>query len=466
MNVARVTSIVAICALLVPSASMGIEAGADVSWRAQDEYAGAVYRSGGAESDVLDLMVENDLTLVRLRLWHTPAEHWHGFESTLDLAERAVTAGCDIMLDIHYSDTWADPAHQTKPAAWAGVSFEALVDSVYAYTNAAVRRFRDRGVPLAYVQVGNEISPGMLWDDGRVGGTWDTPQQWAQLCELLSVGAAAVRDSLPSAESPEIVIHVDNGANNGLCRWFYDNLAAGGVDYDVIGLSFYPWWHGTMAELDANMRDLSSRYGRPVMVGEAAYPWTLGWCDNTHNPIGLPEHLHDGYPATPDGQAMYLSDLLALVEAVPGGAGLVYWEPAHVCINGGPGSSWENLALFDFDGNALPSLAFARMHATSVATGEEQAATSLTLRAEPNPFSGSTTLTCILPDEGDTLSISIYDAAGRLVRDLVEAERHAGVTSAAWNGTDAMGRHVAAGVYFCVVEAAGHRDTARLVLVR
>jgi arabinogalactan endo-1,4-beta-galactosidase len=461
-------------ALAVAGAAPAVEVGADLSWLPMDEDAGAVYRLSGEPRDAVDLMVENGLTVVRLRLWHSPAEPWNGLASTLEFAERAASGGCEIMLDLHYSDTWADPAHQSKPGAWESVSFEALVDSVYAYTNAVVRRFRDSGVPLAYVQIGNEISNGLLWDDGRVGGDWDTPEQWAHLCGLLGAGAAAARDSLPEDARPQIVIHVDNGADNGLCRWFYDNLAATGLDYDVIGLSFYPWWHGTMGELSANMTDISSRYGKPVMVVEAAYPWTLGWCDDTHNPVGMPEHLHDGYPATPEGQAAYLVDLLSLVESVPGGAGLIYWEPAHICIEGGPGSSWENLALFDFNGEALPSLAFAMMQATSVAPeepvggGHEATADdgAHPLRAEPNPLSDETVLRCAVPDGADTLAFNIYTVAGRLVRTLKEEGRTGGVARTTWDGRYPGGRHVPDGIYFCEVVVDGRRERTRLVVLR
>jgi arabinogalactan endo-1,4-beta-galactosidase len=358
-------------ALLVPSPSRAVECGADISWLAMDEAAGARYFLRGEPRDPVELMVDNDMTLVRLRLWHTPAQKWHGLPATVALAERASRAGCDIILDIHYSDSWADPAHQDKPAAWEALSFEALVDSVYAYTNAVVRRFRDEGVPLRYVQIGNEISGGLLWNEGRVGKAWDTPEQWQRLCELLSAGAAAVRDSLPPAKRPEIVLHVDNGADNALCRWFFDGVASAGVPFDVIGLSFYPWWHGTMNSLSANMHDLTTRYGKRVMVVETAYPWTLGWCDDAHNPIGLREHLHEGYAATAHGQAEFLSDLLSLIEDVPGASGPIYWEPAHICIEGGPGSSWENLALFDFGGVALPALGFVRMTEAPGETGAE-----------------------------------------------------------------------------------------------
>jgi arabinogalactan endo-1,4-beta-galactosidase len=446
-----------------------VDAGADISWLPLAEASGVEYRYRGETRDLVELLLERQLPLVRLRLWHTPTEHWHGLESTLDFAERAAAAGCDIMLDIHYSDTWADPAHQTKPAAWGGVDLPALADSVYVYTNGVVRRFRDRGVSIKYVQIGNEISGGMLWDEGRVGGAWDTPAQWEQLCTLLEAGAAAVRDSLPSSERPEIVIHVDNGADNGLCRWFFDNVTSRSVEFDVIGVSFYPWWHGTLADLDANLRDLAAHYGKRVMVVETAYPWTLAWCDDTHNPVGLPEHLHEGYEATPEGQAMFLADLHALLDGVPGGAGAgpVVWEPAFLCSEGGPGTPWENLALFDFEGEALPALEFVHMAATSVEPeGEGHGASPLLLPAEPNPFHEGTTLTCILPSEGATISLSIFDASGRLVRTLVDGDRRAGVASERWDGRDGSGRAVAAGVYLCEAKSGEHRETTKVVCVR
>ncbi len=334
--------------------------GADLSFVPQLESLGAVYSVDGVAVDPLDAFREAGVGLVRLRLWHTPAEPWQGLDATVAYASEAAAAGHDIMLDIHYSDTWADPGHQAKPAAWEGIGFPALVDSVYAYTNAVIRRFRDEGVVPAYVQIGNEISGGMLWDDGRVGGAWDTPEQWDKLAALLSAGVSAVRDSLPAGQSPRIVVHLDNGGSNSLCRWFFDNLVARDVDFDTIGLSFYPWWHGTLWNLRDNIRDLAYAYGKEIIVVETAYPWTLEGVDSTGNFVYSESQLHPGYPATPEGQAAFLSDLLSVVEGAPGalGRGIVYWEPGFLSIAGGPGDPCENLTLFDFGGEALPALWF------------------------------------------------------------------------------------------------------------
>jgi len=334
--------------------------GADLSHLPQLVSLGAEYRVDGTPAEPLAVFADHGYGLVRLRLWHTPAEPWHGLDATVEHAVKAKAAGHELMLDLHYSDTWADPGHQTKPAAWEGLAFPSLVDSVYAYTNAVIRRFRDEGVLPDYVQIGNETSGGMLWNDGRVGGAWENPQQWSQLGELLSAGAAAVRDSLREGQWPVVVIHVAEGGNNGLCRWFLDKLAQEQVEFDMIGVSYYPWWHGTLEDLRGNLHDLATRYGRELMVVETAYPWTLDSNDGVGNFVDSSDDLLPEYEATPEGQKAFLEELLAVVEGVPAGlgAGVVYWEPGYLTAPGGPGNPYENLTLFDFDGDALPGLTF------------------------------------------------------------------------------------------------------------
>jgi len=442
--------------------------GADISFVPQLQSLGAVYYAEGGPVEPLDALRERGYRVVRLRLWHSPDEPWHGLDATVDHAALALAAGHEIMLDIHYSDTWADPGHQQKPEAWEGIGFSSLVDSVYEYTNTVVRRFRDEGIVPAYVQVGNEISGGMLWDDGRVGGAWDTPEQWSNLGTLLDACARAVRDSLPVDGRPRVVIHVDNGGSNELCRWFFDNLVAEGVEFDAIGVSFYPWWHGTLWDLRDNLRDLATAYGKELLVVETAYPWTLAANDATGNFVESPDDLHPGYDATPEGQAAFLQHLLGVVEGVPGGlgGGVVYWEPGFLTVPGGPGNPYENLTLFDFDGQALPGLGFALPWETDVPEGDTHGSLPLLAPCAPNPFGSFTRIDLAVPSGGAEVDVSVYDVAGRRVTTLASGFLVGGTHELSWSGTGERGVDSAAGVYFCRAEVDGWIDAVKLVLLR
>ncbi|MFH1689372.1 MAG: glycosyl hydrolase 53 family protein [Candidatus Eisenbacteria bacterium] len=447
--------------------------GADLSFLPQLQSLGAEYSVDGAPGEPLGMFADHGFSLVRLRLWHTPAEPWHGLDATVAHAVAAKAAGHRLMLDLHYSDTWADPGHQSKPAAWEALAFPALVDSVYGYTNSVIGGFRDAGVLPDYVQIGNEITAGMLWDDGHVGGAWDTPQQWSQLGQLLAAGVSGVRDSLPEGEWPRIVIHVDSGGNNGACRWFFDGVTAEGVDFDVIGLSFYPWWHGTLGDLRANMHDLAARYGRRIMVVETAYPWTLEGNDSTGNFVDSSDDLHAGYDATPEGQEAFLTELMAIIESVPGGlgTGAAYWEPDYLTVPGGPGNPYENLTLFDFDGEALPALGFSIPTATSVPecdpdVGEGHGVAPSLKPPRPNPFESSTSLACEVPGGGARVSARVFDTSGRLVAVLADEFLEGGSHSLDWNGRDSSGRPVASGVYLFRLEARDQFAFSKVVLVR
>ena len=153
------------------------------------------------------------------------------------------------------------------------------------------------------------------------------------------------------------MIHIDRGGDVGAAIWFFDHLLAQGVDFDLIGLSYYPWWHGSLTDLDETLDTLAIRYGKGLMVVETAYPWTLGWFDDTHNPVGLPEHLLPGYPATPRGQNAFLRAVIDIVREVPDGLGRgVFWWGGEWISSPGFGSGFENVALFDQNGDALPAL--------------------------------------------------------------------------------------------------------------
>jgi len=326
----------------------------DLSFVPKLEHNGAVFRQAGVERSALQIFRSAGFELVRLRLWHTPTEPWHGIDSVLAFAERAHDLGFKILLDIHYSDTWADPAHQTKPEAWQSLSYAQLLDSVYSHTNNVIRRFRDVNVIPEAVQIGNEIGGGMLWNTGRITGQWNTDEQWNQLAALMDTAVAGVRDSLTPSQWPKIVLHHQEGGNAGACQWFFSQLESRDVDFDIIGLSYYPWWHGTLDNLSNTLTTLYSAFDKDVHIVETAYPWMTGWCDNTGNIVGDQTPILPGYPATESGQAQFLEAVEArLLDAPNRGTRLLCpWEPAWIPTEVF-GSPWENLAFFDCDGDAL-----------------------------------------------------------------------------------------------------------------
>ena len=330
--------------------------GGDVSFLLEIEDHGGVYSDAGGQKDLLLLLRDHGFDAIRLRLWHTPAEPYHTLEQVKSMAGRIDAAGMEFLLDIHYSDTWADPGHQSAPAAWDGLAFEVLVDSVYQYSRHVVAALRAQGTAPHMVQIGNEIRPGMLWPAGRVGGQYDTPEQWDRLATLLGAARQGILDGAGD-HPPAVMIHLDAGGDNATCRWFFDHLAARGVEFDAIGVSYYPKWHGTVAALRHNLADLAGRYEKDVYVVETAYPWTLGWQDEAANIFGAPADLHAGYPATVEGQSAFLRAVREAVRDVPAdrGRGVYYWSPEWIAVEGVP-SAWENATLFAFDGRMLPSM--------------------------------------------------------------------------------------------------------------
>lgn len=330
--------------------------GGDISFLPEIEDNGGFYSDDDGEKDLLLLMEEHGFDSIRLKLWHTPDGAYNTLDQVRNMAARIDAAGLQFLLDIHYSDSWADPGTQTKPAAWDRLAFDALVDSVYQYSHDVIASLRSQGTVPSVVQIGNEITSGMLWPDGQVGGAFDTPGQWDRLVALLDAARRGVLDGA-AGQPPDIVIHFGNGANNAACRWFFDHLAERGLVFDAIGLSFYPRWHGTLNELRYNLADLTGRYDKAVYVVETAYPWTLAWVDETNNIFGTEADLHGGYPATVEGQSAFLRALRDIVQNVPGerDRGVYYWSPEWIAVEGVP-SAWENATLFDFDAEMLPSM--------------------------------------------------------------------------------------------------------------
>ena len=273
--------------------------GADVGWLSAEEAAGYRFQSAsGVESDAFALLGANGVNAIRLRVWVDPADDWNGVADVVAKARRAQAAGQRIMIDFHYSDTWADPGHQTKPAAWATHDYAALKDDVAAHTRDVLAALKQANVSVEWVQVGNEIGGGMLWPEGSY-------QHFDQLAGFINSGYAAVKSVYPEAK---VVVHLQNGSDDSLFRWFFDALKAAGGQWDVIGMSHYPPandWPRYNQLIGATMADMVSRYGKPVIVTEVGMDWQKA--------------------AT--SRAM-IRDLIArMAQQGEYGRGVFYWEP-------------------------------------------------------------------------------------------------------------------------------------------
>jgi len=325
------------------------------------EIGGRYYDFNGVEKHVLDILWESNVNWVRLRIWNDPysvnGEPYGGGNCDLKrmtaFAVEVVKRGFKILVDLHYSDWWADPSKQYKPKAWLNLSYRELVQEVYNWTFNTLKYMGDRGVKPSMIQIGNEINNGFLWPDGSI-------DNWSGFTELLKTAIRAVRDF---DQSIKIVIHLA-GIDENFYTSFIDKLIASGVDFDVIGISYYPYWHGSLSDLGRLLRVLSKRYDKEIIIAETAYAWTLDNGDEHPNIYGLNIYeVKSGYKASIQGQTSFIRDLIeVLIKDSNGKAiGLFYWGATWIPYPGagwktGEGNPWDNQALFDFNGRALPSL--------------------------------------------------------------------------------------------------------------
>ncbi|WP_051232329.1 glycoside hydrolase family 53 protein [Pseudonocardia asaccharolytica] len=333
--------------------------GADLSFTLQLEAVGRTFSDRGRTAPVEQLLAARGANLVRLRLWVNPPPATNDLATALVLGRRANSAGCHLLLDLHYSDFWADPGIQAPPAAWTGQDLARLGRTVHGYTRDVVAAFVAQGTPPAMIQIGNEVSRGMLWPLGAIYR--DGGERWDAFAELLKAGVAGAREGAPNGV--QTIVHVETGGDNLACRHFYDNIGRRGVEFDLIGLSYFPWWHGSLPMLRANMADLAPRYGKDVLIVETGYPWILPDTDGVSYYVSKPAQLpeRDRFPATPDGQAAFFEQLRAIRSEVPDGRGFgfVAWEPAwmpEIRASRGEENRYANITMFDWYGAGLPSL--------------------------------------------------------------------------------------------------------------
>ena len=336
--------------------------GADLSFVPDQERAGVRFSDGGREGRVEELLARRGASHVRLRVWVDPAIGSSDRSSVLAYASRCRRAGLGLVLCLHYSDTWADPRHQATPRRWAGMDLPGLESAVFTYTRDLMRAFAAQGTPVDVVQIGNEVSNGLLWPAGRIR---PGEQPGDGFVRLIRAGVAGARAA--AGASADVAVHLHEGGNAAGCRRIFDALARAGVEPDLLALSYYPFWSGPLEALRACVHDLADRYRTPVLIAETAYPWTLRDADQTPNVVRREEQLPDGsrYPPTPAGQAGFFEALRDLLLQVPAGrgAGFLAWEPAWlpgIAWQGGRGSPYANCTMFTTTGEALPALASLR----------------------------------------------------------------------------------------------------------
>lgn len=314
--------------------------GADLSFLADAEASGKAFKDRGEVKPGLAIFRDHGYNWIRLRLFHSPTELPNNLEYTIALAKDAKQRGFKFLLNYHYSDTWADPEKQFLPKAWEGMSHDELEQAVFEYTRDSLVACREAGVMPEMVQIGNEVIGGMLWPDGKL------PKNWSNFAELVQAGVRGVDAACVDVEGrtvaarPRIMIHIDRGGDRQATEHFLNQCRRYGIEYDVIGQSYYPWWHGSLEDLRDNLAFMAAEYDKDIMLVEVAYNWRRGEYRDAPGP----------FPETPAGQRQFLTEVDAIVRATPGGRGkgIFWWEPAVA------GGHIAGRGMFDDEGNALP----------------------------------------------------------------------------------------------------------------
>ncbi len=315
-----------------PVQALDYAIGADVSFLRQAETRGTVFTDQGMAKPGLRIFKDHGYNWIRLRLFHNPTRLPNDLQYTIATAQEAKKLGFKFLLDFHYSDTWADPGKQFIPAAWKDKTHDELVEAVFAYTRDTIRAFADANAMPDMVQPGNEIIHGMLWPDGKL------PQNWDNFAELLKAGIEGTKAACDKTECPLIMVHIDRGGDKRQTKAFFDKWHSYGIEYDVIGQSYYPWWHGSLLDLRENMAFMANEYDKDIILVEVAYN-----CE----PAEYKDKLAP-FPETPEGQRQFLDEVNRIVLATPNnrGKGVFWWEPA---------TGWGGRrTMFDRNNNALP----------------------------------------------------------------------------------------------------------------
>ena len=298
--------------------------GADVSWLTEMESSGIkFFNSSGTEKECMELLKSLGMNSMRFRVWVDPANGWNNTADVVAKALRAKNLGMKIMIDFHYSDSWADPGQQTKPAAWASQDIATLQTSISTHTTAVMNALKAAGITPDWVQVGNETNDGMLWPEGKAS------VNMANYAKFFKAGYDAVKSV---STATKVIVHLSNGFDNGLFRWNLDGLKANGAEWDITGMSLYPTaanWATLNTQCLTNMNDMISRYGKDVMITEVGMSWDQGAACNS-----------------------FIADLITKLKSIGSnkGLGIFYWEPEAY-------NNWKGYSLGAFDNAGKPTAA-------------------------------------------------------------------------------------------------------------
>lgn len=353
--------------------------GADLSYVNQLLDKGATYKQNGEITDPYSIFANEGTHLVRFRMWNNPlwTKELYGEDGTqmyndlYDVAtsmQKAKENNMEVLLDLHYSDTWADPGKQYIPKAWENItSIDVLKDSVYNYTLATLNYLESQGLVPAMIQIGNETNCGMMYTDAPP----NFPEinvcngNWSSYKSVVNSAISAVKQfNTTKGVAIKTVLHVADIKN---VDWWFENITSGtdAVNFDIIGISYYPLWHKTipLSEVGDNVATIKGKFNKEVMIVEVAYPWTSEGKDTMPNLFGGEAPL-EGYPFTVEGHLKLMTDLSRDVKNA-GALGIIYWEPAWIAYPiktlWGTGSSWENCTFFDYNNNASSSFDYMKV---------------------------------------------------------------------------------------------------------
>ena len=343
--------LLAALSLAMTATAQNFLSGADFSHLVFFEGRGVKYRTNGVISDAVVILKNQGINCARLRLFTSsaaqaqadPYNYTNNLTYTVPLAVRAKSTGMKLLLDFHFSDTWADAGQQAKPTAWTNLTYAQLQVQLRSYCSNCIAAFSAAGALPDYVQIGNETTSGLLWTDGEVGGAYENSTQWSQLGTLMKAAIQGVKDAA-GTNAPKFIIHLDRGGDWATTQWFFDHLAAQSVPYDIIGESYYPFWHGDLSALQNCLSNAAVRYQKPIIVAETGFPFA-----NSTNLVG--------FIASTNGQVDFVIALAQIVKGLPGarGLGIFWWAAEYQNLSGYNLGGFNQRSLFGANGNVLPA---------------------------------------------------------------------------------------------------------------